>query len=81
MLMVDAPIGVSAETDDTNRSQEITGRVQRDGPWLVDEHGRIVLLRGANQVWKGEPWVAPVAPGAGVCTVARCRSRSLIPSL
>lgn len=42
----------------------ITERLRRDGHWIVDEHGRVMLLRGANQVWKGEPWVAPVEPGA-----------------
>ncbi|WP_162830350.1 cellulase family glycosylhydrolase [Amycolatopsis palatopharyngis] len=36
--------------------------LQRDGRWLVDQHGRIVLLHGVNLVWKHEPYVPPDSP-------------------
>jgi endoglycosylceramidase len=39
------------------------GQLHRDGRWVVDEHGRVVLLRGVNVVWKAAPYVPPDAPG------------------
>src|SRR5215470_9625339 len=35
----------------------------RDGRWLVDQHGRIVLVHGQNLVWKRAPYVPPDSPG------------------
>lgn len=53
----------SAEIVDPDSESAPLGPLARDGRWIVDEHGRVMLLRGANQVWKGEPWVAPTVPG------------------
>lgn len=37
-------------------------RLQRQGRWLVDHHGRVVLIHGVNAVWKLDPYVPPDAP-------------------
>jgi len=37
-------------------------RLQRQGRWLVDQHGRVVLLHGVNAVWKLDPYVPPNTP-------------------
>lgn len=37
-------------------------RLQRDGRWLVDHHGRVVLIHGVNAVWKLDPYVPPDTP-------------------
>jgi endoglycosylceramidase len=37
--------------------------LRREGPWVVDEHDRVVLLRGVNVVWKAAPFVPPDVPG------------------
>ena len=39
------------------------GALHRDGRWIEDEHGRVVLLHGVNVVWKVEPYVPPQVPG------------------
>src|SRR5437763_15740794 len=34
-------------------------QLRRDGKWLVDGDGRIVLVHGVNAVWKHAPWAPP----------------------
>lgn len=34
-------------------------QLRRDGRWLVDQHGRVVLVHGMNLVWKRAPYVPP----------------------
>jgi len=34
-------------------------QLRRDGRWLVDPQGRVVLLHGVNTVWKNAPYVPP----------------------
>ena len=34
-------------------------RLHRDGHWLVDASGRVVLLHGVNAVWKKAPYAPP----------------------
>lgn len=36
-----------------------TPRLQREGRYLVDEHGRLVIVHGLNFVWKRAPYVPP----------------------
>jgi endoglycosylceramidase len=48
-------------------SSQAAGRpavLHREGHWLVDAQGRVVLLHGVNAVWKRAPYVAP-ATAAG----------------
>lgn len=44
------------------RSRDEPPQLRRDGRWLVDEHGRVVLTHGVNLVWKHHPFVPPDAP-------------------
>jgi len=37
-------------------------QLRREGRWLVDPQGRVVLLHGVNLVWKNAPYVPPDAP-------------------
>lgn len=37
-------------------------QLRRDGRWLVDQHGRVVILHGLNLVWKHAPYVPPDTP-------------------
>lgn len=34
-------------------------QLRRDGRWLVDGHGRVVIIHGLNLVWKHDPYVPP----------------------
>jgi hypothetical protein len=44
-----------------------TPRLQRDGRYLVDQYGRIVIVHGLNMVWKTAPY-APPDTAAGFTT-------------
>lgn len=37
-------------------------QLRRDGRWLVDPQGRVVLLHGVNMVWKIDPYYPPATP-------------------
>ncbi|RNL61268.1 endoglycoceramidase [Nocardioides marmoriginsengisoli] len=39
-----------------------TPQLQRDGRYLVDEKGRLVIVHGLNFVWKKAPYVPPNTP-------------------
>lgn len=39
-----------------------TPRLQREGRYLVDQHGRLVIVHGLNFVWKKAPYVPPDSP-------------------
>jgi endoglycosylceramidase len=42
-----------------DRQHVRTPTLHREGRWLVDDAGRVVLLHGVNAVWKRAPYVAP----------------------
>lgn len=48
----------SATADDVDRS-DAPPQLRRDGRWLVDDHGRVVIIHGLNLVWKHDPYVPP----------------------
>ncbi|HSV38636.1 MAG TPA: cellulase family glycosylhydrolase [Nocardioidaceae bacterium] len=37
-------------------------QLRKDGRWLVDPYGRVVLVHGVNLVWKHAPYVPPDSP-------------------
>ena len=58
--------GLSSTTEErttTARAVPIP-QLRRQGRWLVDRQGRVVLLHGINLVWKHDPYVPP-ATAAG----------------
>src|SRR3954464_12820206 len=36
-----------------------TPRLHRDGRYLVDQYGRVVIVHGLNMVWKRAPYAPP----------------------
>lgn len=43
-------------------SEDSVPQLRRDGRWLVDPEGRVVLSHGVNLVWKTAPFVPPDTP-------------------
>ena len=39
-----------------------TPSLRRDGRWLVDHHGRVVIVHGVNMIWKTPPYYPPPTP-------------------
>lgn len=50
-------------------------QLRRSGRWLVDQHGRVVLLHGLNLVWKRAPYVPPATPAGFTRADARWLAR------
>lgn len=46
-------------------------QLRRDDRWLVDEHGRVVLIHGMNLVWKHKPYAPPDSPEGFTAADAR----------
>ncbi|MBI2382546.1 MAG: cellulase family glycosylhydrolase [Gammaproteobacteria bacterium] len=46
-------------------------RLRREGPWLVDPLGRVVLVHGMNLIWKTAPHVPPDTPAGFTAADAR----------
>ena len=46
-------------------------RLQREGRWLVDQYGRVVMVHGVNTVWKREPFVPPATSAGFIGADAR----------
>ena len=64
VTLVLAPAGVASAADDTPR-------LHRQGRFLVDQHGRVVIVHGLNLVWKRAPY-APPDTAAGFKTDSPC---------
>jgi endoglycosylceramidase len=43
-------------------AKQAPARLHREGHWLVDAQGRVVLLHGVNAVWKRAPYAPPDTP-------------------
>jgi hypothetical protein len=54
-----------------NAEDPAVPRLQREGRNLVDEHGRLVIVRGFNFVWKSAPYVPPNTPNGFTATDAQ----------
>ena len=52
-------------------AQDAPAQLRRDGAWLIDEHGRVVLLHGVNAVWKTPPYYPPGDPAGFTAADAR----------
>lgn len=52
----------SSDTPQPGDTADGIPQLRRDGRWLVDPHGRVVLTHGVNLVWKRAPYVPPDAP-------------------
>src|SRR3954447_15312210 len=50
------PVGPATAAD-------TTPRLQRQGRFLVDQYGRVVIVHGLNLVWKRAPYAPPDTPG------------------
>lgn len=46
-------------------------QLRREGRWLVDQHGRVVLVHGMNLVFKHDPYVPPNEPAGFTAADAR----------
>ncbi len=49
-------------TGSAGAQQEEPPTLQREGRWMVDQHGRVVLTHGVNLVWKLDPFYPPNDP-------------------
>lgn len=57
------PVVSTGSTDDRSSTDERRSteapQLRRDGRWLVDPQGRVVIVHGLNLVWKHAPYVPP----------------------
>jgi Cellulase (glycosyl hydrolase family 5)/Glycoside hydrolase family 5 C-terminal domain len=62
-------------TEDLNARGEPPPQLRRDGRWLVDQHGRVVIVHGLNLVWKHAPYVPPATAEGFTAADARWMRR------
>src|SRR5689334_13368638 len=53
VAIVLVPAGTASAATDT------TPRLHREGRFLVDQYGRVVIVHGLNMVWKRAPYAPP----------------------
>lgn len=54
-----APSGSSSTGPASAAVEDPAPQLRRQGRWLVDEQGRVVIVHGFNLVWKLDPYVPP----------------------
>ncbi|WP_186449965.1 cellulase family glycosylhydrolase [Nocardioides sp. J9] len=57
--LVLATVGALTLPAPTASADEEPPQLRREGRWLVDQHGRVVIVHGFNLVWKLDPYVPP----------------------
>jgi len=57
-----ASLTIAGVVPRTAAAEDAPPRLQMQDRWLVDQHGRIVLVHGVNLVWKRAPYVPPDTP-------------------
>lgn len=62
LLLAPARDAAAANAKAANVDPDPIPRLQRDGRYVVDEHGRLVIVHGLNFVWKRAPYVPPDSP-------------------
>jgi endoglycosylceramidase len=77
-LMACKPLGGGSSSDDDstatpnpNPDPTASQQLRREGRWLVDPQGRVVLLHGVNMVWKRDPFYPPNSPEGFVAADAQ----------
>ncbi|MDZ5623608.1 cellulase family glycosylhydrolase [Nocardioides bizhenqiangii] len=65
---VTAPAAVAAPEPDLPQ-------LRRKGRWMVDQHGRVVIVHGFNLVWKRAPYVPPATRAGFTAADARWLKR------
>ncbi|KAA1425721.1 cellulase family glycosylhydrolase [Nocardioides antri] len=70
---VRAEVGVLAPVS-TEASSDVP-QLRRKGRWLVDRHGRVVIVHGFNLVWKKAPYVPPATAAGFTAADARWLKR------
>jgi endoglycosylceramidase len=60
LMLALLPLGLLGGGADAARPGPV--RLHRDGHWLADASGRVVLLHGVNAVWKRPPYAPPATP-------------------
>lgn len=59
LLIVALVLAVLGATTPPASADEDAPQLRRQGRWLVDEQGRVVIVHGFNLVWKLAPYVPP----------------------
>ena len=57
------------------RPADAAPQLRREGRWLVDPQGRVVIVHGLNLVWKHAPYVPPATRAGFLARDARWLAR------
>jgi len=67
LLALVAAVGLAPLPAQADSGGAAVPRLHREGRYLVDQHGRVVIVHGLNLVWKRAPYAPPDTP-AGFTT-------------